>query len=89
MRKWSLSDPVSAPCSTTLPSDADANLARLAKGFRNALENAEKDGDVGSGADLDDLVAHFVNSVVGVSALLRTKATPEQMYGRAVALPVC
>ncbi len=58
----------------------DAYLDRLTKGFRNALDNARKDGDVGSDADLDDLAAHFVNSVVGISALLRAKATPEQMY---------
>ena len=31
-------------------------------------------------ADLDDLAAHFVNAVVGISALLRARATPEQMY---------
>lgn len=58
----------------------DAYLERLTKGFRNALENAHQDGEVGSDADLDDLAAHFVNSVVGISALLRAKATPEQMY---------
>ena len=58
----------------------DAYLERLAKGFRNALENAHLDGEVGSDANLDDLAAHFVNSVVGISALLRAKATPEQMY---------
>ena len=58
----------------------DAYLARLTVGFRNALENARKDGDVATDADLDDLAAHFVNSVVGISALLRAKATPEQMY---------
>ena len=58
----------------------DAYLERLATGFRNALENAKVDGDVSANADLDDLAAHFVNSVVGISALLRAKATPEQMY---------
>jgi TetR/AcrR family transcriptional repressor of nem operon len=58
----------------------DAYLERLTKGFRNALENARQDGDVDAGANLDDLAAHFVNSVVGISALLRAKATPEQMY---------
>lgn len=58
----------------------DAYLDRLQKGFRSALENARNDGDVSNEADLDDLAAHFVNSVVGVSALLRAKATPEQMY---------
>lgn len=58
----------------------NAYLDRLTKGFRNALENARRDGDVSFEADLDDLAAHFVNSVVGISALLRAKAAPEQMY---------
>ena len=58
----------------------DAYLERLSKGFRNALENAHDDHDVKNDANLDDLAAHFVNSVVGISALLRAKATPEQMY---------
>jgi len=58
----------------------DDYLARLSKGFRNALENARVDGDVSDAADLDDLAAHFVNSVVGISAMLRAKASPEKMY---------
>ena len=58
----------------------DAYLDRLTKGFRNALQNAQQDGDVSKNTNLDDLAAHFVNSVVGISALLRAKATPDQMY---------
>ncbi len=58
----------------------EAYLLRLSRAFRNALENARRDGDVGKDADLDDLAAHFVNSVVGISAMLRAKASPEQMY---------
>ena len=58
----------------------DAYLDRLTKGFRNALQNARADGDVDPEANLDDLAAHFVNSVVGISALLRAKASPERMY---------
>jgi TetR/AcrR family transcriptional repressor of nem operon len=58
----------------------DAYLNRLTKGFRNALGNAHVDGSIDHNANLDDLAAHFVNSVVGISALLRAKATPEQMY---------
>ena len=38
------------------------------------------DGDVSAEADLDDLAAFFAMSVVGISALLRANATPEQMY---------
>lgn len=58
----------------------DAYLDRLMKGFRNALENARAEGDVSEHANLDDLAAHFTMAVVGISALLRAKATPEQMY---------
>lgn len=58
----------------------DAYLNRLTKGFRNALENARQDGEVNDEVDLDDLAAHFVNSVVGISVLLRAQARPEQMY---------
>ena len=58
----------------------DAYLARLTRGFHNALENARNDGDVAEDVDLDDLAAFFTMSVVGISALLRAKATPEQMY---------
>ncbi len=58
----------------------DAYLVRLTRGFRNALENAQGDDDVSEDANLDDLAAHFVNSVIGISALLRAKATPDQMY---------
>ena len=58
----------------------EAYLARLFKGFRNALANAQAEGHISSQANLDDLAAHFANSVVGISVLLRAKATPEQMY---------
>ena len=58
----------------------DAYLNRLTKGFRNALSNAQADGSIDQNANLDDLAAHFVNSVVGISALLRANATPEQIY---------
>ena len=58
----------------------DAYLDRLTKGFRNALDNAQRDGNVSKDANPDDLAAHFVNAVVGISALLRARATPEQMF---------
>ena len=58
----------------------DAYLERLLRGFRRALETAREEGEVPDGADLDDLAAHFANAVVGISALLRAKATPEMMY---------
>ena len=58
----------------------DDYLARLDAGFRNALENSKKNGAIARNANVEDLAAHFVNAVVGISALLRAKATPEQMY---------
>ena len=58
----------------------DAYLERLTNGVRNALENALSDGDIGKEADLDDLAAFLAMSVVGISALLRANATPQQMH---------
>ncbi|MEO1701496.1 MAG: TetR/AcrR family transcriptional regulator [Pseudomonadota bacterium] len=68
----------------------DAYLDRLTKGFRCALENARADGDLAEGVDMDDLAAFFAMSVVGISALIRAKAPPEQVYaaGRAVVAPL-
>ena len=58
----------------------DAYFERLRKGFRNALENACNKGDLKPTIDIDNLVAHFVNAVVGISVLLRAKASPKLMY---------
>ena len=49
-------------------------------GFRNALKNACRDGDLDASSNIDDLAAHLTNSVVGISVLLRAKATPDMMY---------
>ena len=58
----------------------DAYLERLTVAFRRALETARKRGGVRAGADLDDLAAFFAMSVIGISALLRAKATPDQIH---------
>ncbi len=58
----------------------DAYLARLQRGFRRALENARTAGEIRADAALDDLAAFFAMSVVGVSALIRAKATPDQVH---------
>ena len=58
----------------------DAYLARLTNGFRNAVKNAQADGDIDPATNRDDLAAHFVNAVVGISALLRANAAPAQLY---------
>lgn len=57
----------------------DAYLARLHKGFHRALVNAQRDGDIDQAANLADLTAHFVNALVGISALLRANAAPEDI----------
>ncbi len=57
----------------------DAYLDRLTKGFRQALDTARADGDLPARANIDDLAAFFAMSAVGVSALLRAKASPEQI----------
>lgn len=58
----------------------DAYLARMQAGFRNAVGNAYDAGDLPEGTDRDDLAALLAMSVVGVSALIRAKAPPPQIY---------
>lgn len=58
----------------------DAYLDRLNAGFRSALENARVNGDVTEEADLEELAAFFTMAVVGISALIRAKAPPEQVH---------
>ena len=64
----------------------DAYLERLTKGFRHALQNARAAGDIDAQADLDDLAAMLAMVVIGISALVRAKAPPQQVHaaGRAV-----
>ena len=57
----------------------DAYLKRLADNFRNALGNARRKGQVADGADLDAMAAFFAMSLVGISALIRARAAPEQV----------
>ena len=61
----------------------DAYLKRLADNFRNALGNAHRKGQVAAGSDLDALAAFFAMSLVGISALIRAKAAPEQVQSAA------
>jgi TetR/AcrR family transcriptional repressor of nem operon len=58
----------------------DAYLDRLNVGFCRALQNARAAGEVDEQADLDDLAAFFAMSVVGISALIRAKASSEQIH---------
>ncbi len=54
----------------------DAYLARLQQAFRHALSNARRDGDVDPEADLDELAAFYVVSLIGVAASIRAEADP-------------
>lgn len=58
----------------------DAYMERLHSAFQAALKRAKAEGDLDESKEVDDLAAHFVNAVVGISALLRAKATPEMMF---------
>ena len=58
----------------------DAYLERLIAGFRRALENAQRAGQIAGDVDLDELAAFFAMSIVGISALIRAKASPAQIH---------
>jgi len=55
-------------------------LERLTRAFARALDNARNAGNIDSKSDLDELAAFFTMSFVGLSALIRAKASPEQVY---------
>ena len=57
----------------------DAYLERLTRAFRQALQNAQDAGEVGSNADLDELAAFFTTALIGVAACIRAEAPPEQV----------
>ncbi|MEO0492807.1 MAG: TetR/AcrR family transcriptional regulator [Actinomycetota bacterium] len=52
----------------------DAYIARVTAAFRHALGNADAAGDVPEDADLDELAAFLMMSLIGVVALIRAQA---------------
>jgi TetR/AcrR family transcriptional repressor of nem operon len=56
-----------------------AYLERLTNAFRHALSNAQNSDDIDESADVDDLAAFFTMSLIGVVALIRAKAVPDQV----------
>ena len=58
----------------------DAYLDRLKAGFTRALSNAREAGEVKEGTNLDEMAALLAMSVVGVSALIRAKASAEDVH---------
>ena len=57
----------------------DAYLARLTQAFRHALGNARKVGEIDGAADLDELAAFFTMALIGVAALVRAEARPDEV----------
>ena len=58
----------------------DAYIARVTAAFRHALDNAAHAGDLPADADLDDLAAFLMMSLIGVVALIRAQADPRLVH---------
>ena len=56
-----------------------AYLDRLTSAFHTSLTNAQAKGQLGGDVDLDDLAAYFTTSLIGVAAVIRAEAPPEQV----------
>lgn len=52
---------------------------RLTRAFRHALSNGQRSGELDAGADLDELASFFTMALVGVVALIRAAAPPEDV----------
>ena len=61
----------------------DAYLSRLTTGFRRALNNAQAEDKLATGANLDELADFMAMAVVGISALIRAKVSPAQVHAAA------
>ena len=57
-----------------------AYLDRLTRGFRNALDNGQRLGEITEEANLDELAAFFTTTLIGVAASVRAEAPPEQIH---------
>ncbi len=55
-------------------------LERLTRAFRGALENGRDAGDIDAAADLDELASYFTTMLIGVAAIIRAEAPPEQIH---------
>ena len=60
-----------------------AYLDRITRGFRNALENGRRAGDLDAAADLNELAAFLTTALIGVAACIRAEAPPEQVHAAA------
>jgi TetR/AcrR family transcriptional repressor of nem operon len=60
-----------------------AYLERITQAFRRALDRAQRAGEIGEGADLDDLAAFFTTALIGVAACVRAEAPADQLYAAA------
>jgi TetR/AcrR family transcriptional repressor of nem operon len=57
----------------------DAYLTRLTRAFRHALGNARDADDIEGDVDLDELAAFFTMALIGVAALVRAEASPDEV----------
>lgn len=57
-----------------------AYLNRIDAAFRNALDNAQRSGELTSEAAVEELAAFFTTALIGVAASIRAEAPPEQLH---------
>ena len=57
-----------------------AYLNRITGAFRQALKNAQTNGEISSKAKLDPIAGFLTTSLIGVAASIRAEAPPEQVW---------
>ena len=57
-----------------------AYLKRIDSAFRNALDNAQRSGNLDSNADVEELAAFLTTALIGVAASIRAEASPAQLH---------
>lgn len=55
-------------------------LERITQAFRQALNNAQQNGEIGLTVDLDEMAGFLTTTLVGVAASVRAEASPDQVW---------
>ena len=58
----------------------DAYFDRLTAAFRSALDHARRTGEISAQANIDDLAAYFTMALIGIAALAKGHANPDQIH---------
>ena len=58
----------------------DAYFDRLTAAFRSALQTGQRNGEISTATNIDDLAAYFTMALVGIATLAKGRAKPDLIH---------